>query len=43
MIVHEVMLEEQRGEIDITLSHSYLGFTAVDMVLFQEGAAVLIK
>ncbi|WP_445361664.1 hypothetical protein ACJJIL_08240 [Microbulbifer sp. EKSA005] len=42
--MHEVMVGEQRGEIDITLSRNYLAFTAGDMVLFQGGgAAVLIE
>ncbi|WP_444893454.1 phage tail protein [Microbulbifer sp. TRSA001] len=34
VIMHKVMIEEQRGEFDITLPRNYLGLTAGDVVLY---------
>lgn len=35
VIAHKVMIEEQRGELDITLPDSYLGLTPGDIVTFR--------
>ncbi|WP_444931499.1 phage tail protein [Microbulbifer sp. SSSA002] len=35
VIMHKVMIEEQRGEVEITLPSSYLSLTAGDVVLYQ--------